>query len=582
MADAVSGIPRLNYFNSQLLDETDFETEQHYHREMRRRHNRLAHTWGVAGSTGLLVTKSGDKRLTVSAGMAIDKDGREIVLTEDQALTLEPAKTKADATLFLTLVYDEIPELPVQDIANSPSNFRRTVECAKFGFRDKKPPDDGSVLSLATIKLDGNGNIAEIDPSVRTFIGSVIDPRSELLVRELSVTTDANIDASLSVTGPANLRGSLNVAGGVSMNGPVGLGTSKPEAGLEINKGGSNELALKLTSSGPGFGSGMILHNTAPTGHKYGLYSSGGGSLVLDDQTVAGNAKVLLTADAGGKLALNALTSIAPPAEGNAAGLVIDRGTANAAALELVSSGPGFGSGMLLSNTAGNGHRYALRSGPDGAFVMSDETPNKVKIIWLVNADGQMQFHAPMHVFAGNAGTSGLVIERGNVRQYGLTIRSTQEFGAGLQLQNTGGGRIYGIYSRPNGELIIGDETNTRPVLTADVEGNIRGRLVNTSSRSVKKDLSTLEPKDYAEILHRLVETPLFRYHYQEERDNHPLHLGVIAEEAPEDIVDEKRQHVIVLDYLGFLFAALKAQAQEVEKLQERVARMEKTGASSA
>ena len=58
----MTNIKRLNYFDAQFLGETDFTDEQTYHLEMRRRHNRLLHSWGVADG-GFPTTKSGDKTI---------------------------------------------------------------------------------------------------------------------------------------------------------------------------------------------------------------------------------------------------------------------------------------------------------------------------------------------------------------------------------------------------------------------------------------------------------------------------------------------------------------------------------------
>ena len=80
----MADIKRLNYFNSQFLVEKDFNDEQAYHLGMRRRHNRTLHTWGVADG-GLSVTKTSDgKGVSIGLGMAIDRDGQEIVLLDAQ------------------------------------------------------------------------------------------------------------------------------------------------------------------------------------------------------------------------------------------------------------------------------------------------------------------------------------------------------------------------------------------------------------------------------------------------------------------------------------------------------------------
>ena len=64
-------IKRPNYFTSQFLVEKDFNDEQAYHLTTRRRHNRVAHTAGVAD--GLDVTRVSNTQVQIGAGTAIDK-----------------------------------------------------------------------------------------------------------------------------------------------------------------------------------------------------------------------------------------------------------------------------------------------------------------------------------------------------------------------------------------------------------------------------------------------------------------------------------------------------------------------------
>jgi hypothetical protein len=77
-------IERLHYFQHQFLGAEDFEAQQAYHRDMRRRHNLGDHTWGIA--TGLELVErpaqgaGGGVDVFVQPGMAIDGYGREILL----------------------------------------------------------------------------------------------------------------------------------------------------------------------------------------------------------------------------------------------------------------------------------------------------------------------------------------------------------------------------------------------------------------------------------------------------------------------------------------------------------------------
>ena len=75
---------RVNYFEGQLLTQSDFTDEQEYHLGKHRRHNLFLHGWGVV--CGLLVVPHPDKptSVMVEPGLALDPWGREIVVTEPQ------------------------------------------------------------------------------------------------------------------------------------------------------------------------------------------------------------------------------------------------------------------------------------------------------------------------------------------------------------------------------------------------------------------------------------------------------------------------------------------------------------------
>ena len=71
---------RNRYFYGKLLTVRDFEVEQRYHCTKRELLNRLVHGAGVV--CGLGVTASDESTLMIESGMALDYQGREIVLPE--------------------------------------------------------------------------------------------------------------------------------------------------------------------------------------------------------------------------------------------------------------------------------------------------------------------------------------------------------------------------------------------------------------------------------------------------------------------------------------------------------------------
>lgn len=143
-----------NYFYGKLLTVRDFKTEQEYIESRQRMHNRLTMGYGVV--CGLRTVMIDNQTLSVEPGMAIDAEGREIVIpfpvTEKLSL-VEGFKELTDAKeLYLCLSYNEEGHERVQTVSNvqesldSLSEYNRTKESYKLSLR-KKGPDMATVLS---------------------------------------------------------------------------------------------------------------------------------------------------------------------------------------------------------------------------------------------------------------------------------------------------------------------------------------------------------------------------------------------------------------------------------------------------
>ena len=172
-------IKRLNYFTSQFLIEGDFTGEQAYHMQMRRRHNSVAHTPGVAD--GLIVQRNSATEVVISPGTAIDSLGREITLQTAQVYALQ---NRADnQTVFLTVDYSDALD-NADKYPPDPTKFVRVTERPAFSDSTDFPPQSGpppgddavsTTLLLAVIQLNGSGAIesnASIDNNVRTLAGA--------------------------------------------------------------------------------------------------------------------------------------------------------------------------------------------------------------------------------------------------------------------------------------------------------------------------------------------------------------------------------------------------------------------------
>src|SRR6266571_6671852 len=232
----MADIKRLNYFNSEFLVDQDFKDEQAYHLGMRRRHNRVLHTWGVA--EGLQVTAAGSKAVAIGPGTAIDNAGEELVLL-DPLPSLDLSSFAANDDVYVTLAYQEVQLDADHYQSGGIDNYMRTTERPRAAATTTVPPSDGSVIALAKVHLDGSGNVATIDQTIRRVAGSVLRPGTDLVATSLALTV-AGVSStqwprlSASTTAQVDITGSLSVSGAAFVLGRLGVGTTVPAAPLHV------------------------------------------------------------------------------------------------------------------------------------------------------------------------------------------------------------------------------------------------------------------------------------------------------------------------------------------------------------
>ncbi|NEO78186.1 hypothetical protein [Moorena sp. SIO4G3] len=263
----MKNIQRPNYFTSQFLVEEDFKDEQAYHRDMRLRHNRLLHEWGVV--EGLEVTRAGDKKIAVSKGMAIDKDGQEIIVlpnctVPDTINTINLDGLPLKTTIEITVMYREIKDKGYR--VGSEIKYTRTTERPKFVIygsntsqdnlqdgnvdlknADSDPRDDKEIL-LARVTLDNNGKVSAVDNSVRKLAGAKLSTadafrvrydynffgaNQDALVIEQRDLNHPNPDGGIAFVNTGD-DGVVETALVIKGNSNVGIGTNNPSEKLEV------------------------------------------------------------------------------------------------------------------------------------------------------------------------------------------------------------------------------------------------------------------------------------------------------------------------------------------------------------
>jgi hypothetical protein len=121
-ASDVPALSRVTYFDGERLAANDLNDAATVQRELRWLHNRSLHNWGIGIGFGVSGNK-GDRQVLVAPGYAIDRMGREIILTGTLAKAV-PAKS-AKTICYLVASYPDDAALTVTE--------RRAGECGSDG-----------------------------------------------------------------------------------------------------------------------------------------------------------------------------------------------------------------------------------------------------------------------------------------------------------------------------------------------------------------------------------------------------------------------------------------------------------------
>jgi hypothetical protein len=170
-------IERLNYYEGEYLGATDFQAEQDYQRDMRRRHNVGQHTWGIVSGldiaqvpTGVSAPGSGlpEVNVYVQPGMAVDGFGREIVVLSKTQLTTDlfAAYNNPGAqytTMSVWISYAQVMLNPPSDActtANASNSFGRIQETFALSVTQSgAPPTDDLIV------VDGTSMQVPVPPT---------------------------------------------------------------------------------------------------------------------------------------------------------------------------------------------------------------------------------------------------------------------------------------------------------------------------------------------------------------------------------------------------------------------------------
>jgi hypothetical protein len=205
-------LDRPRYFEGRLLTADDLRAEQEYLLDRLRAHNRL-HGWGTVCGLEVEPTRPPSASIVVEPGLALDRLGREIILTEAVLVDLSPWRAGEARLVDVTACYREEPTGWVPAVAGAsdeaePSAIREgaQIQISESGG------EPGTALSacvhLATVSIVGGRQIeeADIDNGVRHTVEGPPShrPRPKLRVVVDGTTWEETDD--LATSGPRDLH----------------------------------------------------------------------------------------------------------------------------------------------------------------------------------------------------------------------------------------------------------------------------------------------------------------------------------------------------------------------------------------
>ena len=197
-------IERNRYFYGKLLTVRDFEVEQNYSRRKSQLLSRLSLGAGVV--CGLGVSASDDSTLLIESGMALDYQGRMIVIEEPllrKLPMLDGHEALADAdSAYLSLSYDETDMEPVNAVGANPGEqeqFNMTREGFKLKLTAQAPEFRG------LLEAQGRSNVCALyDSKELTLVLSApeaVCAGEEFTVEVLIVKNERTPPIRFSLTG---------------------------------------------------------------------------------------------------------------------------------------------------------------------------------------------------------------------------------------------------------------------------------------------------------------------------------------------------------------------------------------------
>lgn len=182
-------LERLRYVNGQRLDAGDFRLEQEYHIRLRRELNRALYASGIAAGLEVEIKPGNAHRLVVSPGLALDEEGRELILTAEREVQVTGTPNPVEGQVtgnYLVAEYTEqetalaeegcVVAATAQGAASARHTWgglTRVRSDVLLKWRDTLPGAGDNQVVLAQVEMDAQCRARRVETVVRSYIGVV-------------------------------------------------------------------------------------------------------------------------------------------------------------------------------------------------------------------------------------------------------------------------------------------------------------------------------------------------------------------------------------------------------------------------
>lgn len=254
-------VARTHYFSGESLLTADFVCEQHYNMEMLALNNSSLRTWGIANGLEVSWQAGGaSSQVTVSAGMAIDRLGRQIVLPNSEVLKLDGAP--AGAAVYLTIRYNEV--YADYSVESGVAGYKRIVQQPLLEYQ-RALQEPGINILLAVVNMSSQAGIDRITYGLgayeRRYVGSRLG-LLELVTQGSGIQpeTGAAMDDPARIAWPGILLKAMKESDGLADYMEVqahrsqfsGMLTTRDNLGVGVDQPQANLQVERITTKGTG------------------------------------------------------------------------------------------------------------------------------------------------------------------------------------------------------------------------------------------------------------------------------------------------------------------------------------------